>query len=648
LESLSIELQRVVDIPPDADDEDDEGEQGSSADANLQAAVGDSLTNVTASANTCRGRMLDKGVTTLSEVRYEACSKLIDDAKANNHAACDADVAEIIGLDNIRDGKIADKDGERALLDESLLPAATQKYAGGLSAGDSAEYKAAEAQNAAAALKNGIIKKARNGLTIYRSELESFIDAAVLRLDGEAGLAFLDGRLSEAEDYALGVPRDAFAAAADESIEAHIDFLTRLRRRVELEMGGNATDKLQAEKSALQTELLSALDGNDLTAANAIREEIAALDAQSADMPEGSGAAAAAAAQDLFSSVKQGMEAGGGAGDAAANVAALGGLLSENFAAIFPMLEDLHADMVEKRDLDGDASYGDAIDAIEALMLDNRDAYNRATAAGLSADEALSVADAYFNGDDADARLFDDGLIGGAGTGAGALGGAVSGGAGIGAGATASGAGITGGAASGGAGAGTLGGAADGADLAGRVTSAADGAAGLTSLNDEEKEAVLVLALGQYAAALGDESLNGLMRARANAMYGAGSALFFEDLRDSAALYVPARSIAAYARLRYVWNENLNGGALARGGNYRFYTVYSAEIITGRGAADVAYMAYPAAYKDGLYLPADHSYDAYGLWCERVPGTALSVLVSERISSRAAELLSRLLEAAMA
>ncbi|MDR2088923.1 MAG: hypothetical protein LBP73_06175, partial [Clostridiales Family XIII bacterium] len=627
LETLSADLQRVVDTPADEEDEEDEGEQGSSSDANLQGGVGDSLTNVTDAMNAYSAKMLDKGVTVLSEARYNACEKLIADAKANNHAACDGDVANIIGFDNIRDGKVANRDGELALLDAPLLPAATQKYTGGLSAGDSAEYKAAEAQNAAAALKNGIVKKARNQLTIYRSELEVFIEAEVLRLGGDESLAFLDGRLASAQSYSMGVPRDDFAAAADESIEAHIDFLTRLRRSVELGMGGNATDELLARKGELQTELLSALDNNDLASAKAIQGDIAALDELLTDMPGGSGTAAAEAAENLASDLTRGMESGDGADDAAANVGALGGLLPSNYAAIFPILEDLRAGMLQKRDVDGDSSYDDAIGAIEALLLENRDAYNRATAAGLSSDEALAIAGAYFDGNETGTRLFDDGLLGGAaGAGAAGAGGvsATTGGALTpggdlpGAGASGDGGAGTGAGTGTGAGAsGAAGSTGDGVKLAGNVTSDAGlgGDAGIgagegdpAGLSDGEKDVALILALSQYASELGDESLNGLMRARANGLLGAEGALVFGTLRDSASQYMPARVVAEYLKLRYVWNGNLNGGALARGASYRFYTVYSAEILTGKGADDLEYMTYPAAYADELYLPTDHTY----------------------------------------
>jgi hypothetical protein len=250
------------------------------------------------------------------------------------------------------------------------------------------------------------------------------------------------------------------------------------------------------------------------------------------------------------------------------------------------------------------------------------------TAAGLSSDEARAVADAYFSGDNEGARLFDDGLIGGAGAGTGGAGRTPGGGDD----------GLTG----------------NGAAIAGTITSVATGADDLTSgfadaegLSDAEKDAVLVLALAMYADEFGDTSLNGLMRAEANRLLETGG-LVFEELRDASEQYVPARMLADYLKLRYVWNKNLNGGALARGGEYRFYTVYSAEIITGPNREDVDYMAFPAAYKNEMYLPSDYTYETLGIWAEPIPGTGLAVLVSREISDCAAELLSRFMRTAEA
>jgi hypothetical protein len=339
------------------------------------------------------------------------------------------------------------------------------------------------------------------------------------------------------------------------------------------------------------------------------------------------------------------LDEGGASGDMLSGIDALGGLLPSNFAAIFPMLDDLHGRMAQKRDLDGDASYDAAIGAVETLILDNKDAYDRATAAGLTPDEARAVADAYFSGDNGGARLFDEGILGAGGvSGAGGAAGAGMSGAG-----SDSGVGISG-AGSGGASGGRLGGAAgSGVPIAGTVTGVAGDAGAVTgastnpeSLSPDEKGAVLVLALSRYAETQGDDSLSGLLRAETSRMMTSGN-LVYEDLKDSASRYLPARALADYLKLRYVWNRNLNGGALARGGEYLFFTVYSAEIITGSDGGDVDYMAFPAAYKDELYLPDDYAYEAFGLWSEAIPGTDAALIISPKINDCAAELLSRLL-----
>ncbi|MDR1070310.1 MAG: hypothetical protein LBL37_05990 [Gracilibacteraceae bacterium] len=598
LENLAIALQSVVDVV--SEDEDTEDSSGGASDSNLQAAVNDSLSNVTSSYNLHSGQMLSAGATILAAARYEISLRLIADAESASHGDCDIDVSQIIMLDNIQNSRIADQAGERVLLDERLLPEAAAAYLAGLSGGENAEYAAAAAQNSAAALLNGIRQKARNLLTVSRSELEFFINAAVLRLDGEGGLAFLDGRLALTEEYAAAIPADAFAEAADASLAAHIDFLTRLRRNVELLMGGNEADKLQAQKDALRTELLSALDNDDLAAAQLIQARIADIDAQIADMPGGAGGAAgvsaaaaaaesAAAAKSLISELSAAGAGGAGANggsmsDLLAAIDVLGGLLPANYAAVFPLLEDLRADMTRLRDLEGRGDFAAAIGAAESLIMDNRDAYNQAAAGGLSASAARETADMYFSGDSGGVRAFDAGVLGESG--------------------------------------------------------------GPAALSAEAQSAVLVQALAACGAELADEDLAGAARGEAQRQMEAGNPLVFQNLEENGRYYIPARVIAAQLKMRYVWNSNLNGGALARGGDYYFFTVYSTEIVMGPGADDLAYMAFPAKYQEELYLPVDYTFETFGLRSEPVPGTDYALLVTAETDNCAAELLSRLLRAA--
>ncbi|MDR1322134.1 MAG: hypothetical protein LBK56_12015 [Gracilibacteraceae bacterium] len=609
LENLAISLQSLADAVSEDEGEDegegeDEEEEDSSAagasDSNLQTAVNDSLSNVTSSYNLHSGQMLSAGATIMAAARYEISLRLIADAESVNHGDCDVDVSQIVMLDNIQNSRIADQTGERVLLDERLLPEAAAAYLAGLSGGENAEYAAAAAQNAAAVLLNSIRQKARNLLTVSRSELEFFINAAVLRLDGEGGLAFLDDRLALTEEYAAAIPADAFAETAGASLAEHIDFLTRLRRSVELLMGGNEADKLQAQKDALRTELLSALDNDDLAAAQLIQARIADIDAQIADLPGGAGGAAgisaaaaavesAAAAKSLISELSAAGAGGAGANggdmdDLLAAINALGGLLPANYAAVFPLLEDLRADMTRLRDLEGREDFAAAIATAESLIMDNRDAYNQAAAGGLSAAAAKEAADMYFSGDSGGVRAFDAGVLGESG--------------------------------------------------------------GPAALSPEAQSAVLVQALAACGAELADENLAAAARGEAQRQMEAGNPLVFQHLEENGQYYIPARVVAAQLKMRYVWNSNLNGGALARGGDYYFFTVYSTEIVMGPGADDLAYMAFPAKYREELYLPVDYTFETFGLRSEPAPGTDYAFLVTAETDNCAAELLSRLLRAA--
>ncbi|MDR1605342.1 MAG: hypothetical protein LBS10_11270 [Gracilibacteraceae bacterium] len=597
LTNFSISLQSVTD--PEGEDEEDGGAQ-SGGDPNLQTAANDSLANVTSSYNTYSGQMLAAGTTIIAALRYEICLRLIAEAGNGLHNACDVSTAQIVMLDNIQNDRIVDQTGERALLDERLLPAATTAYRSALSGGENAEYAAAVGQNSAGVLLDSIRQKARNGLTISQSELEFLISAAVSRLDGDGGLAFLDDRLAQTEEYGAAIPADTFAAGAGASLDAHIYFLTTLRREVELLMGGGETDKLLAQKDALRTELLSALDNDDLTAAQALQDQIAALDTQLANIPggggSGSGAAAASAAADTLAAAQSliselsaagagGVGANGGSmSDLLSAIDTLGALLPANYAAIFPLLEDLRATMTRQRDLEGRQDFAAAVAAAEALIMDNRDAYNQAAAGGLSPAAAAAAADMFFSGDSGGTRTFDAGIIG--------------------------------------------------------------DSSGAAALSPDEESAVLIQALAACAAELASEDMAGAARGEAQRQVEAGNPLVFRDLSENGRRYIPARLIAAQLKMRYVWNSNLNGGALARGGDYYFFTVYSTEIVMGRDGKDLAYMTFPAKYQGELYLPADYVFDVFALRSEPVPGTDYALLVTTGADNLAAELLSRLLSAA--
>jgi hypothetical protein len=119
-------------------------------------------------------------------------------------------VAKLIALENILNSAVVKKELELSVLNEPLLPRATDAYLGAVGAGENAEYKAAVAANAAGALKDGIAKTAKNDMDAKRNELESYIEAYVLRVDNEAGIRFVRERLNR-PGVLCRIPNDGFS-----------------------------------------------------------------------------------------------------------------------------------------------------------------------------------------------------------------------------------------------------------------------------------------------------------------------------------------------------------------------------------------------------------------------------------------------------
>ena len=149
----------------------------------------------------------------MSALRYEYSQQLIADAAAGSFSSCDTDVQALLHLSNISSGIVADKEGELALLNDTVLPRATQVYQDGLRAGVSTEYVAAAASDSSAALLNNLISTYTSTVNTYRNELETYITAVVLRLSNSDGKEFINERLEQAQEYYSLIPNDDFPKA---------------------------------------------------------------------------------------------------------------------------------------------------------------------------------------------------------------------------------------------------------------------------------------------------------------------------------------------------------------------------------------------------------------------------------------------------
>ncbi|MEG1242429.1 MAG: hypothetical protein RSD32_05690, partial [Oscillospiraceae bacterium] len=254
------------------------------ADTALVTAVADSMSNVQESLINYDGKKMSQGKTVFSSIRYRHELETIKFANDKNHASCDIEVAKILHLDNIQNDVISSRDQELALIKDELLPEASNRFTAEIKLGQSAEYTAEKANRAAGALLNTILQASVSQINTFRTELEFIITANCTRLGAEAGLKHLDERIELTKKFYSTVPTDGYTEGVNGTIDAHMEFLSRKKRELEVSVGGDEEDKLMVEKSDLNTQLRSALDKNDLSKAAEIEKKIAEVDKKIAEI----------------------------------------------------------------------------------------------------------------------------------------------------------------------------------------------------------------------------------------------------------------------------------------------------------------------------------------------------------------------------
>ncbi len=591
----------------------------------VMSAVAESLGNVQNALITYGGKMLEEGTTILSKTEYEFSTALISHAESNNHTACDSDVQDLILLGHIRDDVIADRAGELALLEGTLLPQATAAYRQALSQGESAAYRAEVAKKSAQAILDRFISENEGSLNSIRGELEFFITSKCSRVDPAAGITFIAQRLETATgSFASAFPQDAFADICQESVDTHIEFLTDKQRALELASGGNAMDELTAQKADLQAQRLSALDKNDLAGAKALEEQIAAveedirtieaetsarmadtrdliqdLEAQLAADPNNAGlksqlsaakaelsslenslsdgslgAMVAQLKEDALDGIKDGSPEGQNTAKNA--VDSLSGLLATDPNLVLPAMQEIYNALLLNN---GDESL---IDTIEQAILDNPNALRD----DLSAAALKKIADDYF---------------------------AETGGS-----------------------AGESGGTGSGTDLL--------GTGGIT-LAAARNGIVELAALQMYYDETGAQGTLQRLGALSQAQQNLGNPLVFRQIRDAGNEYLPLRGIQAMTSWRYVWNKNASRGILARGSEYYGFTVYSTKVLRDRDGTRTETMTRGARYQTCVYIPEEYAYDNFGVQAIYLTGTDLGCALDDTALAQAQALFARFLAA---
>ena len=585
----------------------------------MQTAANDSIANVQASLAENAGRTLEPGTTVLSNLYYELANEAVA-------SPSDAIFEQLVILEHIRSGTIVDRVAEMAMLDEILIPRATSIYSGKLKAGVNSDYNAALGRGDHDALLNRIVNEAMGEVNSVRNELEFFISSRAERCGNEAGIAYLDERLKLTGGWYSTVPSDAFAPRTNASIDSHIEFLTKLRRDIELALGGNEIDALMQEKKDLQDQMMSALDKNDLAGAAKLEKDISAIDDKIAGLNEENSAKAnelnndinnlekelnfaksnfgadgidtdriskleadlankkaelsalsssmsdgslGAAAYDLMQAcldIINGDDHGAdNIGTLNNNVDTLIGMLPMDQKLIFPDLKKLHEEMTLKSELENTDVFDAAIEAIENAILNNLDGYNAALRTEMNADDL--------------SNLFNDWLL-------------------------------------------------NNSELA----------------NDPDGASVVFcIALQSYYDTTGSQGAVSLLNSIPRRQIELGNRLIFHRYNDGGAEYLPITALEKFTGLRYVYYAGRDISTLAKGSRYYGFTTHSDSVIRSGSEKGSDIMSRPAKFQAVLHIPEEYAYDQFGAEALYITVNNYGVLVSEKYQRLADELLALML-----
>ena len=221
--------------------------------------------------------MLTEGTTVLSKAEYRFSKELISNAQSQNYAACDTSVMKLIYLDRMNNGMIREEAEEKRFIALDLIGEAEKDYSASLAAGVGDTYKTLSSM-AAASTRENVLKTQLGETEIKRNELQFILQAYIDRMTPEDATNEISKRIDDIESLRSGIKQDAYEAYANTSADSYLEWLTKALKNIQNLMGGSALDHLNQQKNDLQTELMTALDKNQLDQAKKIETQIEALD----------------------------------------------------------------------------------------------------------------------------------------------------------------------------------------------------------------------------------------------------------------------------------------------------------------------------------------------------------------------------------
>lgn len=242
-----------------------------------EVAMGKIEESITSYSN----KILSDGTSIFAHTKYTKVQGVITASNAKNYEEGYKIIKEIIALENVSSGVVVDKTSELKEIDE-MQSSVLIDYENMLKASTTQEYANAVAQGESQRVLAGLQRNYVTAVTEKKTELETLVDARILRLDdGQTKIAYLEELMQKLSTAKSNIPKGEFqddlVANAEEIINTLAGNIANLKAELN---GGTEQEKLRSELDILSTEYKKRLDRGDLADAEIFKEKMNAKAAE--------------------------------------------------------------------------------------------------------------------------------------------------------------------------------------------------------------------------------------------------------------------------------------------------------------------------------------------------------------------------------
>lgn len=242
-----------------------------------EVAMGKIEESITSYSN----KILNDGTAIFAHTKYTKAQSVIASANAGDYTEGYRIIKEIVAVENISSGVVVDKTSELQEIDE-MQSNVLMDYENMLKAATTKEYTNAVAQGESQWVLEGLQSDYVAAVTEKRTELETLVNARILRLDdSQTKIAYLEDLMQKLNTAKFNIPKGEFQEGLIVNAGEIINTLAGNIANLQAELnGGTEQEKIRSELDILETEYKERLDKGDLAGAEIFKEKMNAKAAE--------------------------------------------------------------------------------------------------------------------------------------------------------------------------------------------------------------------------------------------------------------------------------------------------------------------------------------------------------------------------------